>query len=288
VIDVTPNPTIVLGAKDYAPELVASVRAATEAAAAASRAWFGRGDKNAADLAAVEAMRSVLSSAPFDGTVIIGEGEKDDAPMLANGERLGLYVGGAGPAVDIAVDPLDGTTLAAAGIRGSICVIALAPAGTMFAPTDAFYMEKLICGPAGTGVVDLRMPVGENLIALAAAQLIDIGELEVTVLDKPRHAGLRAAVAASGARLRLVGEGDISAAVDAVTSGGVVLGIGGTPEGVIAACAVRALGGFMQGRLAPQSAAERERASVLHDLDRILELDDLVGSDRVLYVSTAL
>jgi fructose-1,6-bisphosphatase II len=288
VIDVTANPTIVLGARCFPPELVSAVCDATEAAAAASRAWFGRGDKNAADQAAVEAMRAVLASAPFDGTVIIGEGEKDDAPMLANGERLGLYANGEGLAVDIAVDPLDGTSLAAAGIPGSICVIALAPAGTMFAPTDAFYMEKLICGPAGIGVVDLRKPVGENLVALAAAQQIDIHELEVTVLDKPRHERLRAEVVASGARLRLVGEGDISVAVEAVTLGGIVLGVGGTPEGVIAACAVRALGGFMQGRLAPQSAAERGKASVLHDLDRILELDDLVRSDRVLFVSTAL
>jgi fructose-1,6-bisphosphatase II len=278
--------TTVLGADKFSPGLVESLGEATEAAAAASRAWFGRGDKNAADLAAVEAMRGVLAGAAFAGTVVIGEGEKDAAPMLANGELLGS----GGVEYDVAVDPLDGTRLVAEGIPGSICVIALAPRGTMFVPTDAFYMDKLICGAAGRGVVDLRRPVAENLAALARAKRVDVGELTVVVLDKPRHAQLTADIRSAGASLRLVGEGDVAAAVQA--AGGevdLVLGIGGTPEGIVAACAVKALGGFMQGRLAPQSSEEATKATRAgHDLCRILELDDLVSSDEVLFVMTGL
>jgi fructose-1,6-bisphosphatase II len=274
--------TRVLGS-GYASELVASLREATEAAATASRAWIGRGDKNAADQAAVTAMRAVLAHAPFSGTVVIGEGEKDAAPMLANGERLGA----GGRECDVAVDPLDGTRLVAAGIPGSICVIALAPRGTLFVPTDVFYMEKLICGPAGRGVVDIRRPVAENLQALAAAEGRHVSDLTAVVLDKPRHEQLIAEVVASGARLRLVGEGDVAAAADAASGGSIVLGIGGTPEGIIAACAVRALGGFMQGRLAPQSVDEAMKATQAgYHLARILELDDLVRSEDVLFVST--
>ncbi|MCU1471448.1 MAG: glpX [Glaciihabitans sp.] len=273
--------TTVLGGDGYASELVAQVRAATEAAAAASRAWMGRGDKNAADRAAVEAMRAVLLDAPFDGTVVIGEGEKDDAPMLANGEKLGA----GGLALDIAVDPLDGTRLVAEGLPGSICVIALAPSGTMFVPTNVFYMDKLICGAAGRGVVDIRRSARENVAALAAVLGKGPRELVVVVLDKPRHQELIAELRAAGVEPRLVGEGDISAAVAAASPvGGVdlVLGIGGSPEGIVAACAVGALGGFMQGRLAPQTAGESRDG-----IGRVLELDDLVASDRVLFVSSA-
>jgi fructose-1,6-bisphosphatase II len=277
--------TTVLGPDNFSPGLVESLCEATEAAAAASRAWFGRGDKNAADRAAVEAMRGVLAGAAFSGTVVIGEGEKDAAPMLANGELLGS----GGVEYDIAVDPLDGTRLVAEGFPGSICVIALAPRGTMFVPTDAFYMDKLICGAVGRGVLDLRRPVAENLAALARAKRVDVGELTVVVLDKPRHTQLTADIRSAGANLRLVGEGDVAAAVQA--AGGevdLVLGIGGTPEGIVAACAVEALGGFMQGRLAPQSAEEATRATRAgHDLGRILELDDLVNSDEVLFIMTS-
>jgi fructose-1,6-bisphosphatase II len=205
--------------------------------------------------------------------------------MLANGERLGV----GGPECDIAVDPLDGTRLVAEGLPGSICVLALAPRGTMFVPTGAFYMDKIVCGAAGRGAVDLRRPVGENLAALAEALGTPVRELTVVVLDKPRHARLVAEIPAAGVRLRLVGEGDIRSAVDAATAGSgvdLVLGVGGTPEGIVAACAVRALGGFMQGRLAPQTPGERAAALAAgHDLDRVLELDDLVASDRVLFVS---
>ena len=273
--------TTVIGGAEYPPELVERVRESTRAAAEAARAWFGRGDKIAADEAAVAAMRGVLATAPFDGTVVIGEGEKDAAPMLANGERLGA----GGPALDIAVDPLDGTRLVADGLPGSICVIALAPAGSMFARNDVFYMDKIVAGAAGRGILDLRNTVADNVTALAAALGKNPAQLVVVVLDKPRHARLRAELAAVGVTPRLVGEGDISAAVAAADPDGdvdLVLGIGGAPEGVVAACAVRALGGFMQGRLAPQTPGEPRDGT-----DRILELDDLVASGDVLFVSTS-
>jgi fructose-1,6-bisphosphatase II len=276
--------TIVLGGEGYPPELIAALTGATEAAAVAAGSWRGLGDKNAADGAAVAAMRAVLVDAPFDGTVVIGEGEKDAAPMLANGERLGT----GGRTYDIAVDPLDGTRLVAEGLPGAIAVIALAPRGTMFDPVDVFYMDKLICSGAGRGVVDIRMPVAENVRAFADATGRPQADLVVVVLDKPRHIQLISDIRATGATVRLVGEGDVSCAVSAA-SGEVdlVLGIGGTPEGVVAACAVRALGGFMQGRLAPQSPAQIENAvRAGHDLERVLELDELVNSDEVLFVMT--
>jgi fructose-1,6-bisphosphatase II len=282
----TESESVVLGGAGYPAELVRQVQEATDAAAAAAREWFGRGDKNAADAAAVGAMRSVLATAPFRGVVIIGEGEKDEAPMLANGEVLGA---GDGPECDVAVDPLDGTRLAASGLPGSICTIALAPSGTMFDPRDAFYMDKLISGAVPEGLLDIRRSASENVRALAGERGVAVGELTVVVLDKPRHVSLIAELRAAGANIRLVGEGDISAAVAAATSGfdvDLVLGIGGTPEGILAACAVRALGGFMQGRLAPQSPTERDAALAAgHDLDQVLELEHLVASDRVLFVS---
>ena len=277
--------TTVLGGDGYPPDLVAALTRATEGAAAAARAWLGRGDKDAADGAAVAAMRTALIDAPFDGTVVIGEGEKDAAPMLANGERLGA----GGTEYDIAVDPLDGTRLVAEGIPGSIAVIALAPRGTMFDPIGVFYMDKLICAAVGRGVVDIRRPVADNLAALAAASGREVSELVVIVLDKPRHVELIAEIRKAGATVTLAGEGDVSAAVSAA-SGAVdlVLGVGGTPEGIIAACAVRALDGFMQVRLAPQSPEQNLLALAGgHDLERVLELDDLVASDSTLFVSTA-
>jgi fructose-1,6-bisphosphatase II len=274
--------TTVFGANHYDPDLVARLRAATEAAAAASRAWFGKDDKIAADAAAVAAMRTELASAPFDGVVVIGEGEKDDAPMLANGERLGA----GGPAVDIAVDPLDGTRLVAEGMPGAVCVIALAPRGTLFDPAATFYMEKLIAATP----LDLRFPVEDNLVTLAAVKRLGMSELTVSVLDKPRHTDLIARIRSVGAAVRLVPEGDVTNGIAAVIPRSGVdlsIGIGGTPEGIITACAVRALGGFMQARLAPQSRAETAAATAAgHDLTRILSLDDLVRSDRTLYVAT--
>jgi fructose-1,6-bisphosphatase II len=279
--------TTVLGGSGYSPELVAALTRATVAAATAARAWSGRNDKNAADAAAVAAMRNELADAPFDGMVVIGEGEKDAAPMLANGERLGR----GGPAYDIAVDPLDGTRLVAEGFPGSVAVIGLAPRGAMFDPVDVFYMDKLICAGVGRGVVDIRKPVADNLAALAAATDRSVGDLVVVVLDKPRHVQLIVDIRSAGATVRVVGEGDVAAAVSAASVNGevdFVFGIGGTPEGVIAACAVRALGGFMQGRLAPQSPEQNKTALAAgHDLDRIFELDDLVNSAEVLFVMTS-
>jgi fructose-1,6-bisphosphatase II len=276
--------TIVLGGEGYSTDLILALVQATDAAAVAARSQWAHHDKDGADEAAVAAMRSVLLYAPFDGTVVIGEGEKDAAPMLANGERLGA----GGRAYDIAVDPLDGTRLVAEGLPGSIAVIALAPSGTMFDPVDVFYMDKLICSAAGRDVVDIRRPVAENVRALADAVGRPQAGLVVAVLDKPRHAKLIAEIWSTGATVRLIGEGDISAAVSAA-SGEIhlALGIGGTPEGIVAACAVRALGGFMQGRLAPQNATQVENAMRAgHDLERVLELDDLVNSDDVLFVMT--
>jgi len=279
----------VLGAEHYSDELVAAVRTATEAAARAAGAWFGRGDKNAADAAAVAAMREVLLPAPFAGFVVIGEGEKDEAPMLANGEELGS---GRGPACDIAVDPLDGTRLVQEGLPGSVSVIALAPRGTLFDPTDVFYMDKLISSAPARGVLDLTASAADNIVRLAAALGRPVHDITVAVLDKPRHQGLIAELRTLGARVRLAGEGDVSTAVAAATPDSdidIVMGIGGTPEGVLTACAVRALGGFMEGRLAPQGDAQvRAALAAGHDLTRVLTLDELVASDRVLFASAAI
>ena len=281
------DPTTVLGAEHYSVELVAAVRSATQAAATAAGGWFGRGDKNAADAAAVTAMRAELLMAPFAGRVVIGEGEKDEAPMLANGEELGS---GRGPACDIAVDPLDGTRLVQEGLPGSVCVIALAPRGTLFDPRDVFYMDKLISSTPARGVLDLRATPTDNVRRLAEALGKPVSEITVAVLDKPRHAGLVAELRGIGARVELAGEGDVSSAIAAATPGGridLAMGIGGTPEGVLTACAVRALHGFMEGRLAPQTDDQLRMALAAgHDLDRVLTLDDLAGSDRVLFASS--
>ncbi|QHC54731.1 fructose-1,6-bisphosphatase II [Rathayibacter tanaceti] len=273
-----------LTASAYSPELREAVAASVRAAAEAARGWYGRGDKLAADAASVAAMRAVLAEAPFDGVVVIGEGEKDEAPMLANGERLGRA---AAPCCDVAVDPLDGTRLTAEGLPGSVSVIALAPRGTLFDPRDVFYMDKLVCSGAGRDAVSLDFTPGENAVRLAAALGRPVGELVVAVLDKPRHTGLVAALREAGVALALRGEGDVSVAIEAADPAGrvdLVLGVGGTPEGVVAACAVRALGGVMEGRLAPQTPGERANALAAgHDLDRLLTLDDLVSSEDVLF-----
>ena len=283
---VPPAESTLIGADGWPADLVTAVRASTEAAARATLPWVGRGDKTAADRAAVAAMRAVLLTAPFRGTVVIGEGEKDQAPMLANGERLGT---GNGPDCDIAVDPLDGTTLAARDLPGAVCVIALSPRGTMFDPAGVFYMEKLISGPAGHGVLDLRASATHNLRAFSAASGIPETSLTVAVLDKPRHVSLIRELGFAGARVLRVAEGDVSTAIAAASTDAAVdlsMGIGGTPEGVIAACAVRALGGVMLGRMAPQGDGERSAARAAGlDLTRIYTVDDLVASDRVLFAS---
>ena len=261
----------------------------TEAAAIAAGPWVGRGDKLAADGAAVAAMRNVLSSVSMDGTVVIGEGEKDEAPMLFNGERVGE---GSGAHVDVAVDPVEGTTLTARGMPGAISVMAVAEAGAMLDPSAVFYMEKLVAGAQIADVVDLRLPVGENIRRAAKAKGTDTKNVTVTILDRPRHEAMIDGVREAGARIRLITDGDVAGAIAAVRPGtgiDMLLGIGGTPEGIITACAIKALGGVIQGRLWPQSDEERQQALEQGlDLDTVLSTDDLVSGDNTYFVATGI
>ncbi len=261
----------------------------TEAAAMAAARWMGRGDKIAADQAAVDAMRHVLSGVEMDGLVVIGEGEKDEAPMLYNGEHVG---DGTSPHVDIAVDPIDGTTLTALGRAGAIAVIAVADRGSMFDPGPCVYMEKIAVGPEAAGIVDLRLPVEKNLMAVARAKGKDVEDVTAVVLDRPRHADLVAEIAAAGARIRSISDGDVAGAIaTAWPDSGVdiMFGIGGTPEGVIAAAAMKSMGGDLQGRLWPRDAAEREAAiEAGYDLDAILNCDDLVKTDNCFFAATGI
>jgi fructose-1,6-bisphosphatase II len=260
---------------------------ATEAAAIKASAWIGRGDKNAADGAAVEAMRDFLATVDFSGTIVIGEGEKDEAPMLANGEVVG---NGNGPECDIAVDPVDGTSVTASGRAHAISVIAVSDKGTMYNPKDVFYMDKLITRGEGKGAVSLDQSPEENVRELAKVLKKDVSEITVAILDRPRHVELQNAVRRAGARTRLFFDGDVAGGVHAVIGNGgidMLLGIGGAPEGAISACATKALGGFMQGRIAPQSELEMQRTLAAgHDINRIFELDDLVASDNTYFVAT--
>jgi len=253
----------------------------TEAAAMAASRWQGRGDKESGDQAAVDAMRAVLDTVPFDGTVIIGEGEKDEAPMLYNGERVGT---GSSPAVDIAVDPVEGTRLLAEGRPGSLAVMAGAPAGTMFDPGPCVYMEKLVVGPDAVGAIDLDRPIDENLAAVAKATGRSLSDLTVVMLDRERHDEAKRRIREAGCRLQLITDGDVAAGLVAAWVDrpqiDVLYGIGGTPEGVITACAVKALEGEMLGRLWPRSDAERQAAiDGGYDLDAVLSQDDLVTAD---------
>ncbi|MEN9956355.1 MAG: hypothetical protein RLY34_1162 [Actinomycetota bacterium] len=260
---------------------------ATEAAAIKASAWIGRGDKNAADQAAVEAMRDFLNTVDFSGTIVIGEGEKDEAPMLANGEVVG---NGNGPQCDIAVDPVDGTSVTAAGRSHALSVIAVSDKGSMYNPKDVFYMDKLITRGEGKGVVSLDQSPEENVRALAKVLKKDVSEITVAMIDRPRHLPLQEAVRRAGARTRLFLDGDVAAGVNAITGGGeidMLLGIGGAPEGAISACATKALGGYMQGRISPQSETEMQRTLAAgHDINKIFELDDLVSSDNTYFVAT--
>jgi fructose-1,6-bisphosphatase II len=260
----------------------------TEAAALAAARWVGRGDKNAADGAAVDAMRGMISRVSMNGVVVIGEGEKDEAPMLYNGEHVG---DGTGPEVDVAVDPIDGTTLTGKGQDNALSVLAVADRGAMYDPSAVFYMDKLATGPAGVGVVDIRRPVGDNIRALAKAKGEDPEDLTVVLLDRPRHEQLIADIRASGARIKLISDGDVAGAIMAArpdTGIDLMLGVGGTPEGIIAACAIKCLGGVLQGRLWPQNDTERRKAlDAGHDLDRVLEVDDLVRGD-VFFAATGI
>lgn len=261
----------------------------TEAAAMAAARWVGRGDKNGADGAAVNAMRQLIGSVSMDGVVVIGEGEKDDAPMLFNGESVG---DGTGSAVDVAVDPIDGTTLCAKGMTNAISVLAVAERGCMYDPSAVFYMSKLVVGPESADVVDITAPVSENLSRIASATKRSINDLTVCILDRPRHDQLVRDVRDAGARIKFITDGDVAGAIMAAREGtGVdaLMGIGGTPEGIITACAVKCLGGTIQGMLWPRDDAEREKALAAgHDLNRVLTTDDLVTGDNVFFCSTGI
>ena len=252
----------------------------TEAAAMAGGRWVGRGDKNGADGAAVEAMRALISTVSMKGVVVIGEGEKDDAPMLYNGEEVG---DGIGPECDVAVDPIDGTTLTAKGQSNAVSVLAVSDRGSMYDPSAVFYMDKLVTGPEAADVVDIRLPVAENIKRIAKAKKETVEDVTVVMLDRPRHHQLASEVRDAGARLRFISDGDVAGAIMAArddTGIDLLLGIGGTPEGIITACAIKCLGGVIQGRLWPQDDDERQRAvDAGHDLDRVLSTDDLVVGD---------
>ncbi len=261
----------------------------TEAAAMAAARWVGRGDKNGADGAAVNAMRHLVQSVSMRGVVVIGEGEKDDAPMLFNGEAVG---DGTGPDVDVAVDPIDGTTLCAKGMPNAIAVLAVSERGTMYDPSAVFYMEKLVTGAAGADVVDIEAPVRDNLSRIAKAKSERVSDLTVVILDRPRHEGVVREIREAGARIKFISDGDVAGAIMAAREGtgvDLLLGIGGTPEGVITACAIKCLGGVIQGKLWPKDDEERRRAlDAGHDLDRVLLTDDLVTGDNVFFVATGI
>ncbi len=261
----------------------------TEVAAIAAGRWVGRGDKESGDKAAVDAMRHLFGSVPMQGVVVIGEGEKDEAPMLYNGEEIG---DGDGPDCDVAVDPVDGTTLMAKGMPNSIAVLAVADRGSMFDPSAVFYMEKIAVGPEAADVVDLDAPVAENIRRVAKAKQIDVSEVTVVIIERPRHDELVREVREAGARIHLISDGDVAGGIAAArpqTGVDILMGIGGTPEGIITACALKCMGGEIQARLRPQDDAERERAIAAgHDLDRVLSTDDLVSGDHVFFCATGI
>ncbi|MBZ6137268.1 MULTISPECIES: class II fructose-bisphosphatase [Streptomyces] len=261
----------------------------TEAAAMAAGRWVGRGDKNGADGAAVRAMRTLVHTVSMNGVVVIGEGEKDEAPMLFNGERVG---DGTGAEVDIAVDPIDGTTLTANGMTNAIAVLAAAERGSMFDPSAVFYMDKLVTGPEAADFVDINAPVSVNIRRIAKAKRRTPEDVTVVILDRPRHQGLITEVRDTGARIKLISDGDVAGSILALREGtgiDLLLGIGGTPEGIISACAVKCLGGTIQGKLWPKDDQERQRAvEAGHDLDRVLTTDDLVAGDNVFFVATGI
>ncbi|MEV0797736.1 class II fructose-bisphosphatase [Kribbella sp. NPDC050281] len=261
----------------------------TEAAAMAAGRWVGRGDKNGADGAAVNAMRTLIGTVGMNGVVVIGEGEKDNAPMLYNGEQVGS---GDGPECDVAVDPVDGTTLVAKGMANGIAVMAVSARNSMYDPSAVFYMEKLVVGPEAADVVDIRLPVAENIRRVAKAKGSTVDDVTVVVLDRPRHEELAAQIRAAGARIKFISDGDVAGAVEAArpdTGLDMLIGIGGTPEGIIAACAMKCLGGLIQGRLWPKDDDERQKAiDAGHDLDRVLDTDDLVSGDDCFFVATGI
>ncbi|MFG2735153.1 class II fructose-bisphosphatase [Streptomyces harbinensis] len=279
---------------DVAPEapdrnLALELVRVTEAGAMASGRWVGRGDKNGADEAAVKAMRTLVSTVSMNGVVVIGEGEKDEAPMLFNGERVG---DGTGPECDVAVDPVDGTTLTAKGMGNAVSVLAVAERGAMFDPSAVFYMDKLATGPEAAEFVDIEAPPAVNVRRVAKAKGGAPGDVTVVILDRPRHDDLVREVREAGARVKLISDGDVAGAIMSVREGtgaDLLLGIGGTPEGIIAACAITCLGGTIQGKLWPKDEAERRAAlDAGHDLDRVLHTGDLVRGENVFFVATGI
>jgi fructose-1,6-bisphosphatase II len=234
-------------------------------------------------------MRTLIGTVGMNGVVVIGEGEKDNAPMLYNGEQVGS---GDGPECDVAVDPVDGTTLVAKGMANGIAVMAVAPRNTMYDPSAVFYMEKLVVGPEAADVVDIRLPVGENIRRVAKAKGSTVDDVTVVLLDRPRHEDLAAQIRATGARIKFISDGDVAGAVEAArpdTGLDMLVGIGGTPEGIIAACAMKCMGGLIQGKLWPRDDEERQKAlDAGHDLDRVLSTDDLVSGDDCFFVATGI
>jgi fructose-1,6-bisphosphatase II len=259
----------------------------TEAAAMGAGRWIGRGDKEAADKAAVDAMRLMLDTVAMDGVVVIGEGEKDEAPMLFNGEQVGS---GQGPEVDVAVDPLEGTRLTALGQPNAIAVIALGERGTMFFPGAAVYMDKIAVGPEAADAIDIEASPAENVRRVAKAKAMHPEDVSVVVLDRDRHEGLIAALREVGAKVRLITDGDVAPSIAAARPGtgvDLLMGIGGTPEGVISAAAIKCLGGAIQGRLWPRTDEERQSlVDAGYDVDRVLETDDLVAGEDLFVAAT--
>jgi fructose-1,6-bisphosphatase II len=287
----TPSTHTMHGRANEAPDrnLAMELVRVTEAAAMAAGRWVGRGDKNGGDRAAVDAMRKLVGSVSMRGVVVIGEGEKDEAPMLFNGEEVG---NGDGPDCDVAVDPIDGTTLMSKGMPNAIAVLAVAERGAMFDPSAVYYMDKLAVGPEAADVVDLHAPVAENIREVARAKNRDVHEVTVTILDRPRHEDLVRQVREAGARIHFITDGDVAGAISAARADSgvdMLMGIGGTPEGIITACAMKCMGGAIQARLCPQDDAERERAVAAgYDPHRVLDTDDLVRGENVFFCATGI
>jgi fructose-1,6-bisphosphatase II len=260
---------------------------ATEAAAIRAVPFIGKGDKLAADGAAVDAMRAFLATVEFAGVVVIGEGEKDRAPMLFNGEQVGT---GRGPATDIAVDPIDGTSMTAQGRQNALSMIAASDRGTMLDASTVFYMDKIVSDDRGHGVISLEQSIGDNIRELAKKKGKPVGEMVVAILDRPRHAGLIEDIRAAGAGTRILLDGDVAGGINAARHGtriDLCVGIGGSPEGVVTACAIKALGGFIEGRLAPKDDAERQRGiDAGLDMDRIYDAEGLVAGDNTMFIAT--
>ena len=278
-----------MGGSDPTRNLALELARVTEAAALAAARFMGRGDKEAADGAAVNAMRIVLQTVDMNGIIVIGEGEKDNAPMLYNGENVG---NGLPPDVDVAVDPIEGTRPLAFGRTNSIATVAIAPRGSMFDPGPFVYMNKLAVGPEAKGLIDIEKPITENLRAIAKAKDIDVEDLTTIILDRDRHKDMIAEIRRAGARIRLITDGDVAAALmTAWPDSGVdvLLGIGGTPEGVISACALRAMGGEIQGKLYARDEDELRRGREAgYDFDQVLTMDDLVSSEDVFFAATGI